>query len=289
MNRTVRDRFSFVLGLSLLTACGGTTPPPKTEEVAKEEPALPARPSGGGASVSQELGSIDPHAVEQTFGQLRSKLDVCHKQGRERVETMAGDVKVFLRIDQGGKVKYAFFEESTLGDRVTEKCLLDVFAAANWPKPQGGEAEVRNGFGWSEGGERPPTAWEPEKVMTALDDEKDVKASVVKCKAGITGDFHVTAYVEPGEVEGSSNAAKDVGKTAAKGHAKNGGKTPGHKPNKKGGSAAGASGHGGKFKAIGVAPSSKEGAEKVDCLVDALRGLPLPSPGSYVAKVSFTL
>ena len=46
---------------------------------------------------------------------------------------------------------------------------------------------------------------------------------------------------------------------------------------------------GGKFKAIGAAAPNKEAAEKVDCIVDALKPLDLPSPGSYPAKVTFTL
>ena len=48
-------------------------------------------------------------------------------------------------------------------------------------------------------------------------------------------------------------------------------------------------GSGGKFKSLGVAAPNKEGAEKVDCLVDALKNLSLPSPGSYAAKVKFAL
>ena len=46
---------------------------------------------------------------------------------------------------------------------------------------------------------------------------------------------------------------------------------------------------GGRFKAIGVATKSKEGAEKIDCIVEALKALELPSPGSYAAKVTFSL
>jgi hypothetical protein len=38
-----------------------------------------------------------------------------------------------------------------------------------------------------------------------------------------------------------------------------------------------------------MAAPNKDAAEKIDCLVDALKQLPLPSPGSYAAKVSFTL
>ena len=265
-----------LIGASLVTllACGGN-PPPKVEEPVKEEPR--AHRSGPTPQVSQELGSIDQRKVEQTFASLVSgPLENCHRQARDRIEFLTGDVKVFLRIDGNGKMKYGYFEDTTLGDRETEKCILGVFSNASWPKPDGGEAEVRSGFGWGPGGEREPTSWPSDKVTTALVDAKDVRKQVDKCKAGVKGDFSVTAYVEADE---SAGEAKPVthGKPPPKPKA-----SPKHsnKGNKE---------LGGRFKAIGVAAKSKEGAEKIDCIVDALKPLELPSPGSYAAKVTFSL
>jgi hypothetical protein len=265
------------LASAAVAACGGSAPPPKTEEAVKEVPKV-ERPSGG-PTMEQELGSIDQRAVEKKFFDLQAKLESCHAQGRDRVEYLSGDVKVFLRVGKDGKVRYSWFEDSTLGDRETEKCILDLFAATDWPKPIGGEAEVRNGFGWPAGSERAPTSWGPEKVIGALDDDKDAKKSVEKCKSGVSGDFRVTAYVEPGDAEEHHGAGKGQGT--------GGGKKAGRHGDKKGPGKGGE--HGGKFKAIGVAAPGKDGAEKVDCIVDAIKDLSLPSPGSYAAKVTFLL
>ncbi len=213
---------------------------------------------------------------------INGKLETCHKRGRDRVEYLTGDVKMFFRIDASGKVKYSYFEGSDLGDRETEKCILDTFAAADWPKPKGGEAEVRNGFGWGAGGERAPASWGAEKVTAALAEDKDVKASIEKCKAGVSGSFTATAYVEPGEVEAKPEPAAAHPAPGKKGAAPHKA-APGAKP------AASTAEHGGKFKAIGITPPGKDGADKVDCLVDALKNLSLPSPGSYAAKVTFGL
>lgn len=257
-------RIAFVLASValpfVLTACGGSTPPPKTEEPVQESHG----PTGPVPVVQQELGSIDERAVMQTFNKLQGQLGKCQAQGRDRVEYLAGDVKVFLRIDQNGKVRYGYLEDSSLGDRATEKCMLDVFTATQWPKPIGGEAEVRNGFGFDPGGERAPTSWGPEKVMTAIDDSKDVKKELAKCKAA---GVKITGYVvhDEGDDKDEHPAKKKNG------HAK--------KDEKKSG----------KFTSIGVSAPSKEAAEKVDCVLDALKELKLPSPGSYAAKVSFTL
>jgi len=279
MSLTTRRCVSLALSLSIgaLAACGGSTPPPKMEDAPKEE--TKRETPSGGPMVEQELGSIDQRAVEKKFFDLQSKLETCHTQGRDRVEYLSGDVKVFLRVGKDGRVKYSWFEESTLGDRATEKCILDLFSVTEWPKPQGGEAEIRNGFGWPAGSERQPTPWGPEKVIGALDEDSEAKKNVEKCKSGISGDFRVTAYVEPGEPEGHAS-----GHGSGKGNGKGGGKKAGH-----GSKGAKKSEGGGRFKALGVAAPGKDGAEKIDCVVDALKDLSLPSPGSYAAKVTFLL
>lgn len=278
--RIVRSLLSASVLLSLV-ACG-SSPPPKAEDPAKEDARPPS--SGPKLQMSQELGSIDQRKVEQTFSSLvNGALEGCHKQGRDRIEYLTGDVKVFLRIDGSGRVKYGFFEDSTLGDRETEKCIMGIFNGTTWPKPDGGEAEVRSGFGWGPGGEREPTSWSSDKVTSALADAKDVKKDVDKCKRGITGDFRVTAYVEAddGDGAGSGGGGKHhKAKPAAKPKPKAGGSKP---------SGGGTKETGGRFKALGISPPSKEGAEKIDCLVDALKPLELPSPGSYAAKVTFSL
>jgi hypothetical protein len=67
-----------------------------------------------------------------------------------------------------------------------------------------------------------------------------------KCTGGVSGTFHLTAYVVP-------------------------------------------QGKAGHVMSVGVATSSKEGDGKADCLVDVIKKMKMPSPGSYAAKVSFGL
>ena len=260
--------------LLTLVACGGSTPAPKAEDPSSTPSPTSAQPrrgnAGGMPSVSQELGSIDEGAVQKTFDRLQTKLEVCHEHGRRKVEFLSGDVKVFLRVGQDGRVRYGYLEGSTIGDRETESCILDVFSRADWPKPQGGEAEIRNGFGWSAGSERQPASWPAEKALNALG--PDDRKAIDECKAGASGTYKVTGYVEPGEVE--APAVVEPPK-------KPGGKKAPPPPAPKE--------PGGKFKAIGIAVPGKDAAAKADCIVDALRNVALPSPGSYAAKVTFTL
>ena len=233
-----------------LVACGGA-PPPKVEEPVKEES---HERKGPNLQMSQELGSIDQRQVEKTFaGLVQGPLENCHKQGRDRVEVLTGDVKVFLRIDGNGRVKYGFFEDSTLGDRDTEKCIMGVFSSASWPKPEGGEAEVRSGFGWGPGGEREPTSWSSDKVTTALMEAKAVRKDVDKCKGS-----RQRRLPRDGVRRGGRARARRPSRLARSARPSPQ-RSPRAASRAREGEGGGEVGH---FKAIGIAPPNKEGAEK---------------------------
>ena len=236
----------FTCALSPLFGCGGAkqeeaqSPDSQNEQNHSRE----SGKRGSGMQMSTELGVIDAKATQATFNRLQSKLDHCYKSGLQRVDYLSGDVKIFLRVGQDGTVKYGYLEDSTIGDRDTEKCMMDVVSSATWPKPEGGEAEVRNSFGFDGPGDvRPPVNWNADRLAEELGKHDD---KVQKCKAGLKGSFRATAYVEP-------------------------------------------DGKQGKFQSLGIVPPSKEGLEKIDCLMEVVRSLKLPSPGSYAAKVSFVL
>jgi hypothetical protein len=224
-----------------LAACGGEEPAAKAPEPQNDSNDAPREPQ---LKVKSELGSVDPAAVSNTFHGLSGAFEACQRQGTARVEVISGAVKFFVRIAEDGSAKWAYLLESELGDRDTERCLLDAVKGARWPKPDGGEAEARYGMELPLQATRPANDWSSDRVTEALSKESD---AIGRCKAGLSGAFHVTMYVGQG----------------------------GHKA--------------GKVLAVGVAPPSKEGEEKVDCLVKALRDMKVPTPGTWPAKVSFDL
>lgn len=244
--RALRYAFAVVCSLGLgaaLAACGGSPPPPAATAEPESTAQKSTRPK---LQMQTELGEIDQAAVEATMQRAQSKLQACHTSGLKRIEYLSGDVKFFLRIDQTGHVKYGYFEDSTLGDSDTEDCIMQVLQEQQWPKPEGGEAEVRKSFGFDAPGDvRPPTSWPADKIVSALGKAED---DVKKCRKGVSGSFKVTAYVEP-------------------------------------------AGKNGKVQAVGVTPPGKDGADKdkIDCLIKTVKGMKVPSPGSYAAKVSFVL
>ena len=246
-----------------LAACGGGNaeappPPPPTDNA-------PAQAQQPQLQMTQEMGSIDPRETQQAFDALGSKMNACYQQGLQRIEYLSGDAKFFVRIGQDGHAKWAYLEDSTIGDADTEKCLVDVLMNASWPKPQGGEAEARNSIGFDAPGDvRAPTSWSSDKLAEQLGKhDRDFR----KCKGKTSGTFHVTAYIVKDDEKPKHPPPPHHASHAPKGE-----------PTEHG-----------KIQAIGVVPPGRDGADKVDCMLDVIKSMTLPSPGSYAAKVSFIL
>jgi hypothetical protein len=222
----------------VLVACGSGEPPAREPEAAREPAPPPPKPA---LQVKSELGSVDPAAVKLAFHALEEKFTECQKRALDRLEVISGTVKFFVRIGETGAAKWAYLEDSDVGDRATEKCLIDAVMGARYPRPDGGEAEARYGMELPLQSTRPATDWGSEKVSKAL--AKHAEA-IHRCKTSGTTTLHATLYVGPG----------------------------------------------GRVLAAGVAGAGKDGDDEADCVVAALEKMRgLPSPGSWPAKVTFTL
>ncbi|WP_394830166.1 AgmX/PglI C-terminal domain-containing protein [Pendulispora rubella] len=266
-----------------LAHCGGSAlPRPREQQPAPEvSSAIAVAPSPEperAMRVEGQLGSIEPGAVDAVFdGQLAS-LQRCHTARVRHVRGLAGDVKFLLRIGEDGRARYVYVEETSLGDHVTEQCLVRVLSETTWPRPVGGEAEVRKSFGFAvPSNARSPLAWTVDDLKDALTSKQ---AKFRSCRGGVAGIFNVTAYVTSGPppappVAKAKNGHKPPRKRpAAPKHGKKGNLTNGH------------------IVAVGIAPppeGAREGAPVIDCLVEALKETPMPDPGPRGAKVSWAL
>ena len=185
-------RWVLVLGATALSSACGSGPPAKTANEEKgEEPRDDGKPS---LDVSSEIGALDEDKVTKTFSTTVKDLQSCLDQGAKRVEFLSGSVAFFLRIDQHGKVAHSHLEESTLGDRETEKCMLGALGRKEWPAPVGGLTGLaRKSFDFDPPNDvRPPTEWNAGAISSALAEKK---GELEKCTRGSDATFTATMYV----------------------------------------------------------------------------------------------
>ncbi|HYQ18436.1 MAG TPA: AgmX/PglI C-terminal domain-containing protein [Polyangiaceae bacterium] len=225
------------LTTSLLVACGDSTPAAKT---ADDQPETHERHDSR-PSVSSEIGGLNEDEVNASFESSLKGLQRCLNDGASRVEFLGGSVSFFVKIDSDGKVDAAYLEKSTLGDRDTEKCMLDAMRARSWPKPVGGEHGLaRKSFDFDPPNDvRAPADYDHGHLDKGLG---KISSKLASCKSA-KGSYEATIYV-----------ATD-----------------------------------GSVLSAGVTPPSEDGEGSIDCLVSTLKSASFPSPGSWPAKVTFTL
>ncbi len=240
--RALSGLFAPMAAAAMLAACGGSPPPPAEEPQAAEPDEGGARKVRAAPGIESEIGSMDEAKVKQTFELASGKLSACFNRGTQRLAYLAGDVRFVVRVGKDGSPRWAYAKDSTLGDRETEACMLEVLKAATWPKPEGGEGLAENNFSFEPGGdERPPVDWTPQQLGAPY---RGAKAALDRCRKNAgTKSIKATMYVETD----------------------------------------------GKPSAVGVSSADERGEAAASCVVDALRAVKFPSPGSYAAKVSVTI
>lgn len=139
-----------------------------------------------------EIGGMNEEAVGRAFDRLAAPIRRCIEAGASEVEPLGGHFELSLRIDRGGKARWAYVGASTLGHRATERCIADAARAHTWPRPVGGEGLARRAFDIEPGALA--TEWSERRVRAAV---RGANAQLAKCKRGVSGAFVATAYVRP--------------------------------------------------------------------------------------------
>ena len=183
--------------LLLALGCGGsaepasapvTTTPATSGRERRAEAPLPE-----GASITGLMGTISARAVQSALEPRMSRFGACFTDRIGAIEFLSGDITLSFRIHTDGTVAWVFPSASTIGDGVTERCILDIARTTRFAEPRGGEAEFTWGFGMDAASDvRLPLSWSESSVAGAVSANR---GSVAGC--GRTG-FRLTAYVAPG-------------------------------------------------------------------------------------------
>jgi hypothetical protein len=179
------------VGLSGL-GCGGEDKKADSPADVQIDDAPPEQPSG--IEMSSEIGGLNQEAVDRAFEKSQKEILKCLHRGAARLEFLGGDVHFFVKIDESGQLKKALPEQSTLGDRETERCMLGALSGKAWPKPVGGKTGLaRKSFSFDMPNDvRPPTVWDTDSIQETLD---ELSKDIGECTPS-QGSYTVTMYVD---------------------------------------------------------------------------------------------
>lgn len=186
-------------------ACASAAPQPAGNVVHVAGPARGAAPPDT-LAVSGLRGTLSQAEIRGTLEPKLPKLLRCVQQRRGELEALAGRITLAFHVATNGAVASVQPNESTLGDRATERCLLQIAESARFPAPHGGEADLT----WPldvPGDEevRPP-------VELGADPAHSLGAALgalgARCGGG---QVVVTAYIDPdGHVLAAGAASPDI-------------------------------------------------------------------------------
>ncbi|MEZ4407264.1 MAG: AgmX/PglI C-terminal domain-containing protein [Polyangiales bacterium] len=176
--------------------------PPPPPRVAAVDAGAPRCGSSGGITIEGQLGTIAQANVRRVLRDAEETLHGCYTARLGDLPWLGGRVALRIRVGEDGAVRWAVPTESTMGDRETERCLIDRARALRFDAPCGGEAEVT----WSMEGDagpdaRPPVELPPSRFAATL---RQRRAALTACRAGDTSPLQVYVTVAP---DGSVAAA----------------------------------------------------------------------------------
>jgi hypothetical protein len=225
--------------LAICSACGDKAAPqaPAPVESSGSEERRAEREDS--LAITGLRGTLSQEEIKKALDPRMGKFARCVQQRAGEIEWLAGGVTIEFRVKVDGSVALAYPRDSSLGDRATERCVIEVAQATRFPAPRGGEAD----FAWSfevplDGSIREPVSLPDETIQSALSTQSGALASA--CGAGSYG---VTAYVDPE----------------------------------------------GKVVAAGASAADEQSAAQLDCVTSTVQGFTFPSPGSYPAKIRFSV
>jgi hypothetical protein len=190
--------------LLLVGACASRQAQPTTPAAPLPSPApeiravAPPPPRCGGTqgmSIEGQMGALDPNRVRRVMSHGEASMTACYTRRLDALPCLAGHIGLRIRVGEDGAVRWAIPTASTLGDRATERCIVEAASALRFEPPCGGEAEVTYALDLDGGADRRPATDVPaQRIETAL---RTRRTALATCRHGDRTPLRVTLYVAP--------------------------------------------------------------------------------------------
>jgi hypothetical protein len=183
-------KWLLVLGLAS-AACGAKAPAAEAPEESRSS-GSEVESSSDALSITGLRGTLSQHEIQGALEPRMMKFSRCVQKRSGDVEWVSGAMAFEFKVALDGSVASVYPKQSSMGDRETERCMLDVAKSTRFPAPHGGEAE----FSWSlevplDSEIRTPVPWSAVEAGTVLSERAPELSS--QCGAG---PFDLTAYVD---------------------------------------------------------------------------------------------
>ena len=178
----------------LLGGCAGKQPASRPTTI---QPSDDADRDTSEVAVSAEVGGLNEDATNRVFQHAERNFLKCFQKRAKKIELLGGDVKFFVVVGQDGTARSVNVEQSDLGDRKAEKCMIDTLLRQSWPKPVGGRTAQAHytaaPFELLDPDVREPAALNSEDLEKVL---HKISGKVRECKGSISARFVATVYVD---------------------------------------------------------------------------------------------
>ncbi len=210
---TSRALLAAAIASALAAGCGGGG----GDEATTGDTAVDAPTQGGEQSAASSpeddmqiegiLGTISQMAIEDGIQRNLGRITRCFSDRYHAIDVLGGEMEMSFRIKLDGTVRWVYLRRSTVGDRDTERCILNVLSRITFARPHGGEAEFSTPLTLDPPEDvRPPVAWPASRVASLV---ASAGPGLVSSCAATGEGFHVTAYVAPGGQVIAAGAAVD--------------------------------------------------------------------------------
>lgn len=195
-----------------------TTPKTKPEPILIAD----AMPDWGRQPSAKKRRKVEVHGIEGTLASFDVKVTMekkarefaaCHEPRARRVPMLSGSIEFGIHVKHSGEVSGVELRASDVGDRQLERCFAEVIRNMQFPRPNGGDANVSYTMflGPPRKG-REPEVWSEGRVQHLI--HKRLSEVREECAIERGEAFTVTAYVNArGKVIAAGVAAKTVVET----------------------------------------------------------------------------